>query len=375
MVSAPKKPAYSTIASPIKVLQSVALRHISGRLIVSEVENSAIAWQLHLGDGQLHYASSLHGQRELLGYILCRCNATLPSWIIDLPNKSIYSALCDAWREEEISLFQLRNLLRLISQEALVQVISKSSVELQFRRNVGLDPIIWSSPPDDLTTPLLLRAKGWRRLQPYISSPFQRICLQKPAEFESNFKNVLPSLQLSISPTQFFKALENRPCFYQLATNLDVKVSRLARVLRPVVVAGVVTLHPFDQSVITQRRPTIMCIDDSPTVQRKVRLILESSGYRVIGLTDPLTAISSLVREKPSLVFLDISMPNLDGYDLCRMLRRSPALQSIPIVMLTGRDGLIDRVRAKMVGASGYITKPFDAQSLSDVIQKFVTRG
>lgn len=375
MVSAPKKPSYSTVASPVKVLQSVALRNISGRLIVSEVENSSIAWQLHLGGGQLHYASSLHGQRELLAYILCRFNASLPSWIMDLPNRSTYAALCEAWREEEISLFQLRNLLRLISQESLVQVISKPAVELQFRRNIGLDPIIWSSPPDDLRDPLLIRAKGWRRLQPYISSPFQRICMQKPAEFDSSFKDVLPSLKLSISSTQFHEALENRPCFYELATKLNVKVSRLARVLRPVVVSGVMTLHPFDQSVTTRQRSTIMCIDDSPTVQRKVRLILESGGYRVVGLTDPLTAISSLVREKPSLVFLDISMPNLDGYDLCRMLRRSPALQSIPIVMLTGRDGLIDRVRAKMVGASGYITKPFDAQSLSDVIHKFVKQG
>jgi twitching motility two-component system response regulator PilG len=375
MVSAPKKTAYSTITSPVKVLQSVALRNISGRLIVSEVENSAIAWQLHLGDGQLHYASSINGQRELLAYIFCRCNASLPSWFNTLPNQTIYSALCDAWREEKINLSQLRSLLRLISQETLVQVISKPSVELQFRRNIGLDPIIWSSPPNNLISPLLLRAKNWKRLQPYISSPFQRLCMQKPTEFEASFKDVLPSLQLSISPTEFFDVLENRPCFYELATKLNVGVSQLAKALRPVVVAGVITLHPFDRSFSTGQRPTIMCIDDSPTVQRKVRLILESAGYRVIGLTDPLTAISSLVREKPALAFLDISMPNLDGYDLCRMLRRSPALQSIPIVMLTGRDGLIDRVRAKMVGASGYITKPFDAQSLSDVIQKFVKQG
>ena len=374
MVSAPKKPSYSATAPPIKAIQGIARRHISGRLLISEVEHPSVVWQLHIGDGQLHYASSLNGQRELLSYILCQFNSPIPSWITDLPGETAYASLCRAWRRENLSLFQLRNLLRLISQETLVQVISKSTVELQFKRNIGLDPIVWSSPPDDLTAPLLTRASRWRRLQPYISSPFQRLHLNEPEEFEVRFSYVVPQIQESLLTRQLLNALERCPSFYELATHLNVKVLRLARALVPAIASGVITLHPFAEET-DDDRPTIMCIDDSSTVQRKVRLILESVGYRVVGLTDPLTALSSLVREKPALVFLDITMPHLDGYDLCRMLRRSPTLQEIPIVMLTGRDGLIDRVRAKVVGASGYITKPFNTQSLVDVIQKFVRQG
>jgi twitching motility two-component system response regulator PilG len=85
--------------------------------------------------------------------------------------------------------------------------------------------------------------------------------------------------------------------------------------------------------------------------------------------------MTALARQKPNLILMDINMPEINGYELCQMLRQSDALKEIPIVMLTGRDGLIDRMRAHMVGATEYITKPIQPQELLDVIQKTINAG
>jgi twitching motility two-component system response regulator PilG len=117
----------------------------------------------------------------------------------------------------------------------------------------------------------------------------------------------------------------------------------------------------------------VACIDDSATVQRSVKLILESVGYRVNSITQTLTALSSLGREVPDLILLDINMPDMDGYSLCRLLRQCSALKEVPIIMLTGRDAILDKVRAKLLGASEYLTKPFEPQVLIDMISGYVS--
>jgi twitching motility two-component system response regulator PilG len=115
-------------------------------------------------------------------------------------------------------------------------------------------------------------------------------------------------------------------------------------------------------------KPIVACIDDSNTVQKQVTMILESIGYEVINITDPSTALKSLARQNPILILMDINMPEINGYDLCAMLRRSRKFETLPIVMLTGRDGIIDRMRAKFVGATDYLTKPVDANKLVELV-------
>jgi twitching motility two-component system response regulator PilG len=100
--------------------------------------------------------------------------------------------------------------------------------------------------------------------------------------------------------------------------------------------------------------------------------MLKDSGYRVVSITNPLQALSCCMEEEPDLIFLDITMPNLDGYNLCRLLRQCNILKETPIVMLTGRDTMVDKVRARFLGATSYLTKPFEAKDLTEVIAKYV---
>ncbi|MEM8503430.1 MAG: response regulator [Cyanobacteria bacterium P01_D01_bin.1] len=115
---------------------------------------------------------------------------------------------------------------------------------------------------------------------------------------------------------------------------------------------------------------TVACIDDSPTVLNAIQKFLEDQSLSVVAINDPVKALMQIVRSKPDLILLDITMPNLDGYELCALLRRHPRYKRTPIVMVTGNTGLIDRARAKLVRASGYLTKPFTQSDLLKIVFK-----
>jgi two-component system, chemotaxis family, response regulator PixG len=120
--------------------------------------------------------------------------------------------------------------------------------------------------------------------------------------------------------------------------------------------------------------PTIACIDDSILVYKNLEKILISGGYRCYGVQDPLKIIPALIKNKPDLIFLDLVMPVTNGYEVCEQIRKTPSLANIPVVILTGSDGLIDRVRSKFVGANGFIGKPATAESVHKTLDKYLDR-
>jgi two-component system, chemotaxis family, response regulator PixG len=116
--------------------------------------------------------------------------------------------------------------------------------------------------------------------------------------------------------------------------------------------------------------PLIACVDDNPWISQIMDKVLTSAHYRFIGLNDSLRAIGVLLALKPDLIFLDLMMPNANGYELCSKLRQLPVFRNTPIVILTGSDGVIDRVKAKMVGSSSFLSKPVNAKKVLEVVQK-----
>ncbi|BAU11349.1 response regulator receiver domain protein [Leptolyngbya sp. NIES-3755] len=115
----------------------------------------------------------------------------------------------------------------------------------------------------------------------------------------------------------------------------------------------------------------IVCIDDSPSILQAIQTHLDEQ-FQVVMIADPLKALMQIMRHKPDVILLDVGMPNLDGYELCAMLRRHPRFRETPVIMVTGHTGFIDRARAKLVGASGYLTKPFTRTELLDTIAKHI---
>jgi twitching motility two-component system response regulator PilG len=117
----------------------------------------------------------------------------------------------------------------------------------------------------------------------------------------------------------------------------------------------------------------IACIDDSPVVLKAIKSFLDDASFTVIMINDPIKALMQVIRSKPDVILLDVGMPNLDGYELCSLLRRHPSFKNTPIIMVTGNTGFIDRAKAKLVGASGYLTKPFTQPELLKMVFKHLS--
>ena len=111
-------------------------------------------------------------------------------------------------------------------------------------------------------------------------------------------------------------------------------------------------------------------IDDSPSDSLTMGTILTQAGYRLINVQDPVTALPILLEYKPSLIFLDLVMPIANGYEICSQIRRVSAFKNTPVIILTGNDGIVDRVRAKMVGSSGFLAKPITAEKVLKILQR-----
>ena len=108
----------------------------------------------------------------------------------------------------------------------------------------------------------------------------------------------------------------------------------------------------------------IMVIDDSSTIRRSAEIFLTQAGYQVVLAEDGFDALAKINDHQPALVFCDILMPRLDGYQTCALIKKSAKFHATPVVMLSSKDGLFDRARGAMVGSIAYLTKPFSKDSL-----------
>jgi twitching motility two-component system response regulator PilG len=126
-----------------------------------------------------------------------------------------------------------------------------------------------------------------------------------------------------------------------------------------------------EDDVVTGRTCRVMVVDDSKTIRRTAETLLRKEGFEVITAVDGFEALGKIVDYQPDLVFLDIMMPRLDGYQTCALIKHHHAFKNTPVVMLSSRDGLFDRARGRVVGSDRYITKPFTKEDLLAVIAHY----
>jgi twitching motility two-component system response regulator PilG len=115
----------------------------------------------------------------------------------------------------------------------------------------------------------------------------------------------------------------------------------------------------------------VMVIDDSNTIRRSAEIFLKNSGCSVILAEDGFDALAKISNEHPDIIFVDIMMPRLDGYQTCSLIKRNARYKSTPVIMLSSKDGLFDRARGRMVGSDQYLTKPFTQETLLDAVQTY----
>ena len=120
-----------------------------------------------------------------------------------------------------------------------------------------------------------------------------------------------------------------------------------------------------------QERPMVLAVDDSPTVRKLVAMTLERVGYEVVTAADGVAALNLLAERMPVLILSDINMPRITGYKLCKLVKKHHRTSHIPVVMLSGKNGVFDKVRGQMVGCADYITKPFESHDLIDKVRRY----
>ena len=184
----------------------------------------------------------------------------------------------------------------------------------------------------------------------------------------------------------FVNLINGKHTLADLSVKMEQDVLPLTKSLLPYLKQGIIKLAKIpDLSIPTEARscsitdkfigkegPVIACVDDSPQVCQILERILTGAGYRFIGIQDSVQALGILIENKPDLIFLDLIMPVANGYELCSQIRRVSSLAETPVIILTGSDGLVDRVRAKMVGATNFLGKPIEKEKLLTMVQKYV---
>jgi len=129
--------------------------------------------------------------------------------------------------------------------------------------------------------------------------------------------------------------------------------------------------HQLHQNKQERKLYKIVCIDDQPLVLKTIHKFLHEEIFIFIGISDPLKALAQLVALEPDLILLDIEMPHLNGYELCSLLRKHPDLKNVPVIMITEKAEIIDKIKAKIVKSSGCLTKPFTQwELLKNIFQK-----
>ncbi|SFK80478.1 response regulator receiver protein [Nitrosomonas aestuarii] len=116
----------------------------------------------------------------------------------------------------------------------------------------------------------------------------------------------------------------------------------------------------------------VLIVDDSSTIRRSAEIFLNDTGCEVILAADGFDAMAKIVDNHPDIIFIDVIMPRLDGYQACRLIKKNSCFHTTPVIMLSSKNGIFDKARGHMAGSNGYLTKPFARKELIDVIQRHV---
>ncbi len=330
---------------PLSLLTQITSESATGCLQLFSASDS---WSIYLEEGRLTYACYLDEMFEPLYRNLQRLSQapTLPSEInqylraifencIDENPKTPrpdYVALCWLVNHKYISPEQACILIKELALEVLESFLTLEEGSYEFTRNSFLDTM-----PKFCHLDVSLLVEQCQKPS------------QKPENIESASQILGFPVLRETKPKPKTKTEQESP----KQININQENNRY---------------QPQKKQHTEKHFYTIVCIDDSQTVLNTIENFLDEQIFSFVGVNDPLKALIKIIRSKPDLILLDIEMPNINGYELCSLLRKHSSLKNTPIIMVTGRTGFIDRAKAKMVRASGYLTKPFTQIDLLKIV-------
>lgn len=269
---------------------------------------------------------------------------------------------------------QGRSIIQSMVQETLFDLLSLHQGAFVFELGSALTPQLMVLEIAPLIKQIMKQVQEWKQFHPHIHSPEQCPVIADSAQLRKTLTEA--------SFETLDRWADGKTSLRQMARYLNRDIVTVARAVYPYVRQGLVQMLSQPEDVQDKglgdakgKTPRIVCIDDGVAIRMAVEQILNQHDYEATSISNPLKALSLVFQLKPDLILCDIAMPELDGYEICAMLRKSTAFRETPIIMLTGKDGFIDRVKARMVGATDYLTKPFGEGELLMLVEKYVGMG
>ena len=335
-------------------------------------------WFVFFLNGQIAYAADSNSSLMRLRDYVRRYRVDLTLNSNSVPaiasiNAPEYGYLWALLENHVLTPAQGRSIIQSMVKETLFDLLSLHSGSFMFEIGPALAPQLMTLEIAPLVRLIMQQVQEWKQFHPHIQSPDQCPLIADAA----NLRKTLPE--------NTFKILEHwadgKTSIRRMARYLNREILPVARAIYPYVKQGWVQLlycgslaYPTGRDIVLRETlgKSIVFIDDGVATCKAVEYTLKQQGYAIAAISNPVKALSLVFELKPDLILCDIAMPELDGYEICAMLRRSTAFRQTPIVMLTSKDGFIDRVKARMVGATDYLTKPFGDSELSMLVEKYV---
>lgn len=341
--------------NPLSLLAQLSSRQANGCL---QVSSGSVSWSIYLEQGKLIYASDSVDPFERLDRHLRRLSRQIPTLVSavrvqvrlifesDLESQSSqnpeYQAICWLVNQQYLSSQDAANLIEELAEEVIVSLLSVKEGSYQLIEQDKLEEL------------------------PKFCRLDLRTIVERCHEQLRRQQTVQPTSVASEHPPKSV-AQNGAPTKLEVVPKTPVQ-SNTAPSTHPTTIAGINPGKPLSKSTYT-----IACIDDSPTVLNAINSFLDDKSFSVVMINDPVRALMQVVRIKPDLILLDVAMPNLDGYELCSLLRKHSLFKNTPIIMVTGNTGFLDRAKAKLVKASGYLTKPFNQSELLKMVFKHLS--
>jgi twitching motility two-component system response regulator PilG len=341
--------------NPLSLLAQLSSRQANGCL---QVSSGSVSWSIYLEQGKLIYASDSSDPFERLDRHLRRLSRQIPTLVSavrvqvrlifesDLESQSSqnpdYQAICWLVNQQYLNSQEAASLIEELAEEVIVSLLAVKEGSYQLIEQDKLEGL-----------PRFCRLD----LRTIVERCHEQLRRQQPVQSPS-----ATSGQRTDSVAQ-----NGTPTKLELVPTNPTQTSTTS----PTPPANPAGLPPGKK--LTKSTYTIACIDDSPTVLNAINSFLDDKSFSVVMINDPVRALMQVVRIKPDLILLDVEMPNLDGYELCSLLRKHSLFKNTPIVMVTGNTGFLDRAKAKLVRASGYLTKPFNQSELLKMVFKHLS--
>jgi len=342
--------------------------------------HSPHSWLVFFLNGQIVYAGTTDGNLHRLRGYLHRYNLEDSLKDLDVPaiatfNSPEYGYLWALLENHTLTPEQGRTILNGMVHETLFDLLSLHQGSFVFKLAAGLSPQLTTFEISSLVATITTQIQAWNQFYPHIQSPHQ--C-------PSVMQKLQPSEPEDDKTIRMLGWMDGHTSIQQIGRYLNKGVVTVAKGIYPYVRQGIIHLSAIPLATLPQdspeewhatQVPRIVCVDDGVTIRQAIEQILDEHGYEATSIGNPLRALSLLFQLQPDLILCDIAMPELEGYQLCAMLRQSTTFRQTPIIMLTGKDGFIDRVKARMAGATDYLTKPFGANELLTLVEKYVGPG